>query len=220
MCHSNPKWTHCTKDWCDETANKGKYGCEKPTADEDCQWNNICTFKTCQGKDSSFAHCTAAYCKAHPSDVQCWNPDDAEDQCHYGTDATKCTVDMCHANPTWSHCTKDWCDKTANKGKYGCATPTEGEKCTWDAKSCTYEYCSSTEGKTNIHCDKDYCDAHPSDVWCWNPKNKVDACHWGNYENCTPKTCAQNPKFDHCTKDWCDKTANKGKLGCAPATQD
>ena len=131
LCHKNPKWTYCTADWCKETANKGKFGCKAPTKDQNCDWNaKDCDSAMCK-KNPKYKGCTKDYCKTHPKEAQCFDGD-AND---------KCTAELCHKNPKWTHCTVDWCKETANKGKFGCKAATVAEKCTWDAKDCTYEFC-------------------------------------------------------------------------------
>ena len=199
LCHKNPKWTHCTKKWCDEKANKGKFGCADPTKEQNCEWNGKeCDYAMCS-KNQKWKFCTKDYCDKHLTDTQCFD----------GCVNDKCTAELCHKNPKWTHCTKDWCDEKANKGKFGCKAPTKDQNCEWNGKDCDYEMCK--KNPTWKFCTKDYCDKHLTDTQCF------DGCV---NDKCTAELCHKNPKWTHCTKDWCDEKANKGKFGCKAPTKD
>jgi len=125
---------------------------------------------------------------------------------------------MCHENPTWPHCLKSFCALNENKGKNGC--PSLIEDCMWNGK-CTYDQCQGKATDSSYpSCSTEFCTKNPSDVQCWNPSDLTLACEYGDSSNCTPEICVKNPTYASCTDKFCALKTNKGKYGCATATED
>lgn len=124
---------------------------------------------------------------------------------------------MCfkHKDKHFHHCSKAWCQESKNQGKFGCATPSVEDLCTWDAKSCTYDFCQTPKGKTNHHCKESFCHQKPYMAQCWSPTDKISACEYGDSTNCTPKICIDHPHFKSCSKKFCALKKNKDRHGCA-----
>ena len=62
-----------------------------------CGEATSCTYKICHSmakKSLDTKYCNEDYCTKHPSDVQCWDPTDAEKQCEFGA-SSNCTSKIC-----------------------------------------------------------------------------------------------------------------------------